>query len=112
MPFAQRMVEPIFVSRFTPNAIDSTDSNQSQQRKQQQQDHSPNDHNEFDKFSNKTLGNVLRQLASVVLCADQIFCRLGDELHNIQQRTESIKKRIKIVGTTVEKEIHETIICE
>lgn len=112
MPFIQRLVEPIYVSRFPSNAIDSTDLNQSHQQQNQQKHQNCSSENEFDTISNKTLGNVLRQLASVVLCADQIFCGLGNELYNIQKRTETIKKRIKIVGTTIENDIHDTIICK
>lgn len=104
MPFVQRMVEPVFVSRRAPNASDSPDSTSPQRNAAADDD--------FGAVSNLTLGNVLRQLAAVVLCADQILGGLGDELFSIQKRTESINKRIKAVGTTIEKEIHETIICE
>lgn len=114
MPFIQRIVEPVFLSRPTPPspapATSAAASSSAQQTQSNRNDLSGGD--EFTTIANCTLSNILRQLASVILCADQILGGLGDELQTIRTRTENIKRRINGVERILEEEIDETVICK
>lgn len=117
MPFIQRIIEPVFLSRPTQQ------QQQQQQRQQQSSATTPREsssiaktkkqsqNDDFTLIANCTLANVLRQLGSVVLIADEILSDLGNELHTIRIRSDKIRKRI----TNVEKSlgnVEATIICK
>lgn len=112
MPFIQRIVEPVFLSRPTSSAsaaaaasLEGTQSNRNDLAVAVAGD-------EFTTIANCTFSNILRQLASVILCADEILGGLGDELQTIRTRTEQIKRRINGVERILEEEIDETVICK
>lgn len=118
MPFIQRIVEPVFLSRPTQQSTSSTAAAPTTE----QQPSTSNatkittpptkaTHDDFTSIANCTLANVLRQLASVVLVADEILCDLGNELHAIRERSNKIQKRIVGVEKSLEN-IDTTIICK
>lgn len=118
MPFVQRIIEPVFLSRPTqqtttasaaPTTTDESTSTRANQHHQPQPKSQQFD--DFTTIANCTLANVLRQLASVVLVADEILGNLGDELQSIRIRSERIRKRIIKVEKTIEN-IEETSICK
>lgn len=122
MPFIQRIVEPVFLSRPTPSsssapaaAVAAASSSTSTTSAQVVAHSNRNDlsaGDEFTSIANCTLSNILRQLASVILCADEILGGLGDELQTIRIRTENIRRRINGVERILEEEIDETVICK
>jgi hypothetical protein len=82
MPFVQRVIEPKFLSRTSlwdedgkPLVVDE----------------------ELEAVTNNTLSNALRQLASLVLVADDIFAELGGQLKEINKRSEGLKAKIEAV---------------
>lgn len=86
MPFVQRVVEPKYLSRTTlwdedgkPKITDG----------------------ELEAVTNNTLSNALRQLASLVLVADDIFNELRKELCVIAKRSEQLKTKIGVVEEKV-----------
>uniref|UniRef100_A0A6P7G811 Wiskott-Aldrich syndrome protein family member 3-like isoform X2 n=1 Tax=Diabrotica virgifera virgifera TaxID=50390 RepID=A0A6P7G811_DIAVI len=88
MPFVQRFVEPKFLSRtqlFDENG------------------HPKIGDYELEAVNNNTLCNALRQLASLVLAANDIFEDLGGQLEGIGKRSEVLRVRITNVGGKVEK---------
>lgn len=136
MPFVQRVVSPIYISR---KGHPPTQSNQKKQLKAPQQratcsstspstvsaastDLEPATHNgggggevsatrpphpsasghveecEFDTVTNLTLSNALRQLASLVLIANDIFNDLQSELRQVNQRSGKLNARLKIIN--------------
>lgn len=123
MPFVQRVVTPIYLSRtkkhqksggssttsptstviaatdgaFRPEAGGSTagESNAIVAK--------PLNDYEFESVTNLTLSNALRQLASLVLIANDIFTELNAELHNVGERARGIKGRIDRLSVTVEQ---------
>lgn len=123
MPFIQRIVEPVFLSRPTPPspppleaaaaaAAPSTASSSASGQATQSKRNDLSTGDEFTTIANCTLSNILRQLASVILCADEILGGLGDELLAIRARTENIKRRINGVERILDEEIDETVICK
>lgn len=104
MPFIQRIIEPVFVSR--PSEHEQTIQTTHGKHKKP----SINDDDDFTSIANCTLSNVLRQLASVVLIADGIMTDLNGELQIIRSRTEKIRGRINGVEKSLEN-IDLTIIC-
>lgn len=105
MPFVQRVIHPIFLSRpsqrerITPT---NDPSNVSTAPKTLLSNKQISSNDEFDFIANFTLSNVLRQLASVLLVADEILTDLNDELKNIRHRTENVKQRIDGVERILE----------
>lgn len=88
MPFVQRSIEPKYLSRThlfdeegNPKVLDE----------------------ELQAVTNNTLCNALRQLASLVLAADDIFQELGGQLQNINTRSEAIKVKINVLEERVDK---------
>lgn len=86
MPFVQRVVEPKYLSRTSlwdddgkPKVTDE----------------------ELDAVTNNTLSNALRQLASLVLVADDIFNELRKELNSIAKRSQQLKTKIGVVEEKV-----------
>ncbi|XP_018561614.2 uncharacterized protein LOC108903802 isoform X1 [Anoplophora glabripennis] len=88
MPFVQRFVEPKYLSRT--NLFD--------------EDGNPRvSDDELQAVTNNTLCNALRQLASLVLVADDIFTNLGGQLQSINKRSESVKVKINALEEKVTK---------
>lgn len=113
MPFAQRVVTPIYISRAkrttTLTATSSTSNNQNEINLDICPIETPltasvsiTDH-EFEAVTNLTLSNALRQLASLVLIANDIFTELNKELHDIGDRAIVIKQRIDTLDKRVEQ---------
>ncbi|XP_057663117.1 serine-rich adhesin for platelets isoform X1 [Diorhabda carinulata] len=88
MPFVQRFVEPKFLSRAQLFDDDG---------------HPKIGDFELEAVANNTLCNALRQLASLLLAANDIFDDLGQQLEDIKKRSENLKVRIKEMEGTVEK---------
>ncbi|KAK9875187.1 hypothetical protein WA026_005978 [Henosepilachna vigintioctopunctata] len=86
MPFVQRVIAPKFLSKTSLWTEDG---------KPKIEDH------ELEAVTNNTLSNALRQLASLLLVAEDIFCVLGDELKEINRRSETLKARIAKVDRKV-----------
>ena len=82
MPFVQRVVEPKYLSRTSLWDEDG--------RPLVSDD-------ELEAVTNNTLSNALRQLASLVLVADDIFLELGDQLKEINKRSEGLRAKIEAV---------------
>lgn len=88
MPFIQRIVEPKFLSRTSLRNEDGLPI--------------ISDY-ELEAVTNNTLSNALRQLAALVLVANDIFEELTKELQNVSTRSSALK--VKIVD--VEKKVEE-----
>lgn len=86
MPFVQRVVQPKYLSRTTLWDEDGRPKV---------------DDDELVAVTNNTLSNALRQLASIVLIADDIFSELRKELCSIASRSEQLKARIGVVEERV-----------
>lgn len=88
MPFFQRIVEPVYLSRTRLHDENNkpivTDS-------------------ELEAVTNNTLSNALRQLASVVLAANDIFVELTQELENVAERSKLLKTKIENIEQRVVK---------
>lgn len=120
MPFIQRIVEPVFLSRPTQSSqsivTTTTTATAAAANGDQQPSTSSNaskakSHDDFTTIANCTLANILRQLASVVLVADEILSDLGNELQSIRDRSTNIQKRIVGVEKSLEN-VDATIICK
>ena len=88
MPFVQRVVEPKFLSRTSlrdengkPRVTDE----------------------ELQAVTNCTLSNALRQLASLVLLAEDIFSELTSQLEGITERSKVARTKIESIHNIVEK---------
>lgn len=127
MPFVQRVVTPIYLSRTkkhqksggssttsptsTSTIIATTDAAFRQQPEAGGSTTGesnaivgkPLNDYEFEAVTNLTLSNALRQLASLVLIANDIFTELNAELHNVGERARGIKGRIDRLSVTVEQ---------
>lgn len=86
MPFVQRVIEPKHLSRTSLWDEDG--------RPRVSDD-------ELEAVTNNTLSNALRQLASLVLVADDIFTELRKELCAIAKRSEQLKTKIGVVEEKV-----------
>lgn len=87
MPFVQRVIEPKYLSRTSLWDADG---------KPRVSD------DELVAVTNNTLSNALRQLASLVLVANEIFTELGDHLQLITDRSDRLKAKICQVEQKVE----------
>uniref|UniRef100_A0A034VCU7 Nance-Horan syndrome protein n=1 Tax=Bactrocera dorsalis TaxID=27457 RepID=A0A034VCU7_BACDO len=79
---------------------------QRQQQQQQQRTQSPTaakivSGHEFESISNLTLSNALRQLASLVLLANDIFDELQTELLSVGERARTVQRKIIAVEQRV-----------
>ncbi|XP_041971086.1 uncharacterized protein LOC121727361 isoform X2 [Aricia agestis] len=88
MPFVQRVVDPKFLSRTSlrdengrPKVTDE----------------------ELQAVTNCTLSNALRQLASLVLLAEDIFSELTTQLEGISERSKLARTKIEKINDIVEK---------
>lgn len=86
MPFVQRVVEPKHLSRTSLADSDGKPLV---------------DDYELEAVANNTLCNALRQLASLVLAADDIFSELRRDLKQITERGDKLKLRIGALDTKV-----------
>lgn len=117
MPFIQRIIEPVFLSRPTQQSTtaeqqpSSTETATTTTTTVSKAKTTTTTHDDFTSIANCTLANILRQLASVVLVADEILSDLGNELQTIRDRSNNIQKRIVGVEKSLEN-IDETIICK
>lgn len=88
MPFVQRVVEPKFLSRTSlrdENGIPKVSDE------------------ELQAVTNCTLSNALRQLASLVLLAEDIFSELTSQLQGITERSKIAQTKIEKINEIVEK---------
>lgn len=115
MPFIQRIVEPVFLSRPTQQSTTAEQQPSSTAETAttavSKTTTTTTTYDDFTSIANCTLANILRQLASVVLVADEILSDLGNELQTIRDRSNNIQKRIVGVEKSLEN-IDETIICK
>lgn len=88
MPFIQRIIEPKFLSH--KSLLDENGKSL------------VNDF-ELDAVTNNTLSNVLRQLASLVLVANDIFEDLAKQLQDVHQRSCKLKTTIHLVEEKLSK---------
>ncbi|CAH0552482.1 unnamed protein product [Brassicogethes aeneus] len=88
MPFVQRIIEPKYLSRTSLFTEDGTPVVTE---------------NELVAVTNNTLSNALRQLASLVLVANDIFTELGIQFNESSKRAEKIKKRINLLEECISK---------
>ncbi|KAG6441457.1 hypothetical protein O3G_MSEX001809 [Manduca sexta] len=88
MPFVQRVVEPKFLSRT---------SLRDEEGKPKITDE------ELQAVTNCTLSNALRQLASLVLLAEDIFSELTAQLQEITERSKTAQTKIEKINEIVEK---------
>lgn len=86
MPFVQRVVEPKYLSR---TALWDCDGKPIV------------DDEELTAVTNNTLANALRQLASLVLIANDIFSELNGQLRKIGDRSEKLQVKISTVEDAV-----------
>lgn len=86
MPFVQRVVEPKYLSKTSLWDVDG---------KPLVGDY------ELEAVTNNTLSNALRQLASLVLIANDIFNELNKQLKGITERSENLKVKIGVVEEKV-----------
>jgi hypothetical protein len=86
MPFVQRVVEPKFLSRRSLHGEDGqplvTDY-------------------ELEAVTNNTLSSALRQLASLVVIANDIFQDLAKQLQDVCERSKRLRNRIESVEKKV-----------
>lgn len=149
MPFVQRVVSPIYISRtttttttITTTSLDvvqskdevdecvingregggigigigiggvvgggtssingSSGSPKRQQPQSQQSKRYPVNDNELESVTNLTLSNSLKQLASLVKIAHEIFHELNKELLCVSERSNGIKKRLTTLQERVD----------
>lgn len=88
MPFVQRVVEPKYLSR---TGLHDEDGNPRVSDE------------ELQAVTNCTLSNALRQLASLVLLAEDIFSELTGQLHGITERSKVAHAKIEKIGEIVQK---------
>ena len=88
MPFVQRAVEPKFLSRTSLRDSDG---------KPRVSDE------ELQAVTNCTLSNALRQLASLVLLAEDIFSELTAQLQDITERSKVAQTKIIKINELVEQ---------
>lgn len=111
MPFIQRVIEPVFLSRPTQQQQQQQSSASAQGSTSTSNASKQIQCDDFTSIANCTLANILRQLASVVLVADEILGDLGTELQTIRIRSDKIRKRITNVEKSLEN-VDSTIICK
>lgn len=88
MPFVQRVVEPKFLSRTSLRDEDGRPKVTDE---------------ELQAVTNCTLSNALRQLASLVLLAEDIFSDLTSQLQDITGRSKIARTKIEKIYESVEK---------
>ncbi|XP_049804016.1 uncharacterized protein LOC126242075 [Schistocerca nitens] len=86
MPFIQRIVEPIYLSRQSLHKEESA---------------SVVTEYELEAVTNNTLSNALRQLASLVVIANDIFDDLAKQLQDVSERATKLRTRIDLIEEKV-----------
>lgn len=120
MPFVQRVVNPVYIARKPPQSVhsasqDVTDGHEGPSSSHGRppglvdnvpggSQHTPVNDNELEAVTNRTLSNALRQLASLVLIANDIFMDLNKELRVITERSATIKVRITALVEKVDSQ--------
>jgi hypothetical protein len=102
MPFVQRLVEPKYITRSTYKRKqtdtdvcgDGTSAAGTQQK--------PLSDYELATVTNTTFSNAIKQLASLMLIANEIFTELNCELQQIKDRSGNIRLRINKLATNVD----------
>lgn len=87
MPFVQRVVGPVHLSRVKLH----DDSGAPTVRDR-----------ELDAVTNFALSNALRQMASVAGLADEVFRELRDQLTDVATRSADLKRRVLTLGNAVD----------
>lgn len=118
MPFVQRVVSPVYLARARrtakspepivsngngPNHSGVHSNGQLKVRSRSGDTSVAFGDIEFDAVTNLTLSNALRQLASLMLLANDIFEELNKELGQITCRSKGIKSRIDKLGERVDE---------
>lgn len=88
MPFVQRVVQPKYLSR-----VNLHDEGGKPKIKD----------GELEAVTNYTLSSALRQLASVVLIANDIFEGLNKQLGDVSTRTAKLREKISAVEAAVSR---------
>lgn len=86
MPFVQRVVEPKYLSRTSLRDADGKPKVTDE---------------ELQAVTNCTLSNALRQLASLVLLAEDIFSELTAQLQGISERSKVAQGKIDKINEIV-----------
>ena len=95
MPFVQRQIEPKFIARRSSAAnkkFSSTGTSSS----------TPLRDNELETFTNLTLSNAMRQLASLLALSKEIFAELNHELEKVSERSSRLKGRLTVLHGKIE----------
>lgn len=95
MPFVQRQIEPKFIARRSSAAnkkFSSTGTSSS----------TPLRDNELETFTNLTLSNAMRQLASLLALSKEIFAELNNELEKVSERSSRLKGRLTVLHGKIE----------
>ncbi|VVC87479.1 unnamed protein product [Leptidea sinapis] len=88
MPFVERVVEPKFLSRTSLHDQAGTQKVTDE---------------ELQAVTNCTLSNALRQLASLVLLAEDIFSELTSQLEGVTERSKAAQTKLGKINELVEK---------
>jgi hypothetical protein len=87
MPFVQRAVGPVHLSRVKLHDEHGVPTIRDR---------------ELDAVTNCALSNALRQMASVAALADEVFRELRDQLTDVATRSASLKRRVQALGQLVD----------
>lgn len=90
MPFVQRQVEPKYIARRSAASKKSSSGS------------SPLRDNELEAFTNLTLSNAMRQLASLLALSKEIFKELNKELEAVSERSTRIKGKLTTLQSKVD----------
>uniref|UniRef100_A0A2H8TEB6 Wiskott-Aldrich syndrome protein family member 2 n=1 Tax=Melanaphis sacchari TaxID=742174 RepID=A0A2H8TEB6_9HEMI len=87
MPFVQRAVGPVHLSRVRLHDENGVPTIRDR---------------ELDAVTNCALSNALRQMASVAALADEVFRELRDQLADVATRSAGLKRRVQALGHLVD----------
>lgn len=87
MPFVQRVVGPVHLSRVKLHDDRGVPTVRDR---------------ELDAVTNCALSNALRQMASVAALADEVFRELRDQLADVATRSAGLKRRVLALGHIVD----------
>lgn len=87
MPFVQRVVAPVHLSRVKLHDEHGVPIIRDR---------------ELDAVTNCALSNALRQMASVAVLADEVFRELRDQLADVATRSAGLKCRVQALGHLVD----------
>lgn len=95
MPFVQRQIEPKFIARRSSAANKKFSSSGTASS-------TPLRDNELETFTNLTLSNAMRQLASLLALSKEIFAELNHELEKVSERSSRLKGRLTVLHGKIE----------